>query len=324
MDIAPTDTSVTNPELGKKAAPRPVRPKTKAGISTRASGWPFVLPAVLLLLALNVFPLLFSVAMSFSNVSTDNGLHLTKATLSNWSQLLHDSTFWDSLKFTVIVVVVAVTAEFLIGLTLALLLWRKIPGGGFFRVLFSIPMMLAPVAIGFMFRMMLNEQYGPVDTILRGLHLPTVPWLSSVGAAPVSVVIMDVWQWTPLMFLLLMAGLQSIPEDAVEAAQIDGASGLRVIWDVVLPMLAPISVMAVFLRMVIAFTIFGEIYLLTGGGPGTSTTSTTLLAYYQGFQTFNISSGSTISLALLIFVTVTSLLYLSVARVLLRRVRVAA
>lgn len=324
MDIAPTDTSMTNPELGKNAAPRPSRRKAKAGIVTSRSGWPFVLPTVLLLLVLNVFPLLFSIAMSFSNVSTDNGLQLTTATLSNWGQLLHDSTFWDSLKFTVIVVLFAVSAEFLIGLTLALLLWRKIPGGGFFRVLFSVPMMLAPVAIGFMFRMVLNEQYGPLDTILRGLHLPSVAWLSSIGAAPVSVVMMDVWQWTPLMFLLLMAGLQSIPEDAVEAAQIDGASGLRVIWDVVLPMLAPISVMAVFLRMVIAFTIFGKIYLLTGGGPGTSTTSTTLLAYYQGFQTFDISSGATISLALLIFVTVASLLYLSVGRVLLRRVRVAA
>jgi len=306
----------------KTAAPRLARlERRRAGSPAQRSGWPFVLPAVLLLLALNVFPLVFSVVMSFSNVTTDNGLKLASATLANWSHLLHDSGFWDSMKFTVFLVVVGVSLEFLIGLSMALLLWRKIPGGGFFRVLFSIPMMLAPVAIGFMFRMLLNEQYGPVDSVFHSLHLPDVLWLSSTTVAPISVIIMDVWQWTPLMFLLLLAGLQAMPEDAIEAARIDGASGPRILWDIVLPMLAPISVMAVFLRMVLAFTIFGEIYLLTGGGPGTSTTSTTLLAYFQGFQTFNLSYGSTISLALLIFVTAIATLYLSVTRVLLRRVQ---
>lgn len=286
----------------------------------RESGWPFVLPAVLILLALNIFPLIFSLVMSFSNVSTDNGLSLTAATLANWSELLHDSTFWASIEFTLFLVAVGVTVEFLVGLGLALLLWRKIPGGAFFRVLFSIPMMLADVAIGFMFRMIFNEQYGPLDSILRSLHLPNVLWLSSTTVAPISIVIMDVWQWTPLMFLLLLAGLQAIPDEALEAARIDGASGLRVIWDIVLPMLAPISVMAVFLRMLMAFTIFGNIYLLTGGGPGTSTTSTTLLAYFQGFQTFDISYGATVSLALLLIVTVVALLYLAASRLVLRRV----
>jgi multiple sugar transport system permease protein len=181
-------------------------------------------------------------------------------------------------------------------------------------------MMLAPVAIGFMFRMIYNEQYGPFDSILHHLHLPTVLWLSDTTTAPISVVIMDIWEWTPLLFLLLLAGLQALPEDAIEAAQLDGASGFRVVWNIIFPILAPISVMAVFLRMIDAFTIFGQIYLLTGGGPGSATTSTTLYAYYTGFQSFNISYGSTISLALLIFVTVIALLYLGVMRGLLRRV----
>src|SRR5204863_7527742 len=132
-----------------------------------------------------------------------------------------------------------------------------------------------------------------------------------------SVVIIGIWQWTPLMFLLLLAGLQSIPQDPMDAARIDGASAFRVMRDIVLPLLAPIAVMAVFLRMILAVTVFGEIYLLTGGGPGSSTTSTTLFAYYQGFQNFNLSYGSAVSLALLIFVTVTGLLYLAVTRLLL-------
>jgi multiple sugar transport system permease protein len=319
--VTPTESSVTGPKLGKGAAPRRAPLAPSVGSAAHRNGWPFVVPAIVLLLLLNVFPLLFSVVMSFSTVNTDNGLKLASATLTNWSRLLHDTSFWDSMKFTVFLVIVGVGAEFLIGLSMALLLWRKIPGGGFFRVLFSIPMMLAPVAVGFMFRMLLNEQYGPVNEILQKLHLGTVQWLSDTTAAPASVLIMDIWQWTPLMFLLLLAGLQAMPEDAIEAARIDGASGPRIVWDIVLPVLAPISVMAVFLRMVLAFTIFGEIYLLTGGGPGTSTTSTTLLAYFQGFQTFDISYGSTISLALLIFVTAIATLYLSVTRLLLRRVQ---
>jgi multiple sugar transport system permease protein len=258
--------------------------------------------------------------MSFSNVSTDNGLQLTSATLDNWRTLLNDSAFWDSLKFTVFFVVVAVTLEFFIGFGLALLLWRQIRGGAFFRVLFSIPMMLAPVAIGFMFRMIYDETYGPVDSILKGLHLPSVPWLSQAHEAVAAVIIMDIWEWTPLMFLLLLAGLQALPEDALEAAQLDGATGFRVVSSIIFPILAPISMMAIFLRMVDAFTVFGQIFLLTGGGPGSATTSTTLFAFFQGFQNFSVSYGSTISLALLIIVTATALIYLAIGRALVRRV----
>jgi multiple sugar transport system permease protein len=320
VGLVRSDTEVTASGVATTAAPRSAGRRGPAGSPAHTSGWPFVIPAIMLLLALNVFPLIFSIVMSFSNVSTDTGLRLTSVTLSNWSSLLHDGDFWSSLRFTAFLVVLGVAGEFVCGLTLALLLWRKIPGGGLFRVVFTIPMMIAPVAIGFIFRMIFNEQYGPVHSILRGLHLPDVAWLSSTGTAPYSVVIMDIWQWTPLMFLLLLAGLQSIPEDPMEAARIDGASGFRVIRDIVLPLLAPIAVMAIFLRMILAFTIFGEIYLLTGGGPGSSTTSTTLFAYYQGFQNFDLSYGSVISLALLIFVTATGLLYLAVTRLLLRRV----
>src|ERR671932_100305 len=307
-------------EVAVQVTPRRARP----GISLRSqtNGWIFVGPTVVMLLLLTVFPLIFSVALSFSNVSQDNGLTFASATLDNWKQLVTDAGFWQSLQFTIGFVVVAVLAEFLIGFGLALLLWRRIPGGGFFRVLFSIPMMLAPVAIGFMWKMLYDQSNGPIDAILRLLHLGSVPWLSNGAVAFVAVVIMDIWEWTPFMFLLLLAGLQALPQDALEAAQLDGASGLRTVTSVIFPILAPISVMAAFLRMVDAFTIFGQIFLLTGGGPGSSTTSTTLFAYFKGFRTFNVSYGSTISLALLIIVTVIALVYLAISRRLLQRVEV--
>jgi multiple sugar transport system permease protein len=268
---------------------------------------------------LNIFPLIFSIALSFSNVNQDNGLTFGSATLDNWRALFQDADFWSSLRFTLLFVVLAVTAEFFLGFGLALLLWRQIPFGGFFRVLFCIPMMLAPVAIGFMFRMIYDQSNGPIDAVLQGVGLGAVPWLSQNRVAVLAVLITDIWEWTPLMFLLLLAGLQALPDDALEAAQLDGASGLRVVTSIIFPILAPISVMAVFLRMVDAFTIFGQIFLLTGGGPGSATTSTTLFAFFQGFQNFNVSYGATIALALLVIVTVTALVYLGIARVLVRR-----
>jgi multiple sugar transport system permease protein len=258
--------------------------------------------------------------MSFSNVSTDNGLRLSAATVSNWTQLFHDSTFWSSLEFTAFFVFLAVTAELVFGLVLALLLWRRLPGAGLFRVLFTIPMMLGPVAVGFIFRLTFNEDYGPITSILHSLHLPVVPWLSSTSLVPFTIVIVDVWEWTPLMFLLLLAGLQALPEETLEAARVDGATGLRLLRHITLPILMPIAVTAYFLRMVLAFAEFGEIYLMTGGGPGVASTSTSIYGYFQGYQDFNLSYGSTISLALLVVVTVCSLLYLSLTRLLLRRV----
>jgi multiple sugar transport system permease protein len=297
-------------------------PKRRKGIGRLDSGftgWAFVLPTILVLLALTIFPLVFSLVLSFSNVSQDNGLTFTDRTLDNWRQLLHNGDFWQSLTFTTEFVVLGVILEFLIGFGLALLLWRRIRFGGFFRVLFSIPMMLAPVAIGFMWRMLYDQTNGPIDAILRGLHLGSVPWLAESGSAFLAVLIMDVWEWTPFMFLLLLAGLQSLSEEAIEAAQLDGASGIRIVWNIIFPMLAPIAVMAGFLRFTESFTIFGQIIQLTGGGPGTATTSTTLYAYFQGYQDFQVSSGATIALSLLIFVVVIATIYLGGMRRLLLR-----
>ena len=289
------------------------------GAMNRA-GWWFVLPTLLVLIALNTFPLIYSVLLSFSRVDTSTGLQVGEFTLANWSSLIQADQFWGSLWFTIVFTVLAVVIEYIIGLALALLLREPLFGGGFFRVLFAIPMMLAPVAIGFMWRMLYDQGNGPINAILSGLGLGSPGWLSDSHLAVLSVVIMDVWEWTPLLFLLLLAGLQSISAEVLEAARIDGASGFAVIMRVIIPMLAPVSVTAVFLRMIDSFQVFGQIFLLTGGGPGTSTTSTTLYAFFQGFQSFDLGYGSAIALTLLILVIIVSSIFLSVSRRALRRV----
>ncbi|HEX6514811.1 MAG TPA: sugar ABC transporter permease [Nocardioidaceae bacterium] len=294
--------------------------RREAARKLRITGWTFILPTIAVLVLLNTFPLFYSLALSFSRVDTSTGLNFGELTLGNWSNLLNDAQFWNSVKFTVVFTILAVIVEYVIGLGLALLLREKLWGGSFFRVLFSIPMMLAPVAIGFMWRMLYDQSYGPIDAILRGLGLGAPGWLSSSNLAVLSVVIMDVWEWTSLLFLLMLAGLQSIPNEVIEAARVDGANGFQLVMRVIVPMLAPVSVMAIFLRMIDSFQIFGQIFLLTGGGPGTATTSTTLYGFFQGFQTFDLGYGSAIALALLLLVIVVATVFLAVSRRLLRRV----
>lgn len=297
-------------------APAPRR----RGVRSGRAGWAFVGPAIAVLLLLNTFPLIFTLALSFGNVSTDTGLAFSGFSLDSWRILLRDPSFWRSLLFTAEFTVLAVVVEYLVAFGLALLLWHDLPGAGFFRVLFSIPMMLAPVAIGFMWRMLYDQTNGPIDAVLRTVHLGSPPWLANTHWVLAAVVIMDVWEWTPLLFLLLLAGLQGIPEDALEAAQLDGATGWQSMIHVIFPLLLPISVMAVFLRMVDSFGVFGQIFLLTGGGPGNASTSTTLFAFFQGFQSFNVSYGASIALALLALAVVVALIYLGATRRLLRRV----
>ena len=307
-------------DRGATAAGRSDSQRQRADRQERRTAWGFIWPTLLVLVLLNIFPLVFSLVLSFTRIDTSTGLTIGEFTLDNWKALLSDSGFWSSVWFTVIFTVVATTVEYVIGFGLALLLREHIRGGAFFRVLFAIPMMLAPVAIGFMWRMLYDQSNGPIDGLLRAVGLGSPPWLADSHLAVVSVVIMDIWQWTPLVFLLMLAGMQAIPSEVVEAARVDGANGWQIVTRIIFPILAPVTVMAVFLRMIDSFQVFGQIFLLTGGGPGTATTSTTLFGFFQGFQNFDLGYGATIALALLVIVIVVSTLFLAVSRRLVQRV----
>lgn len=301
------------------AGARPVVAAPRRGQSQRA-GWGFLLPAVVVLLLLTIFPFAFTVFLSFSNVDLTAGLQIQPGTLANWQQLVGDAQFWGSLGFTSLFVGLAVICEYILGFYLALLLWKDLRGGAFFRVVFLIPMMLAPVAIGFMGRMFYDESYGPLDALTHYFGLPIVHWLSTYPLALLSIVIVDIWEWTPFMILLLLAGLQALPGECLEAAQLDGASWWKTVRYVVFPMLAPVSVMAILLRMIEAFKVFGRILILTGGGPGTSTESSSLYAYFTGLNNFNLSYGSSLAVGLLIVVTIVATVYLAISRRLLQKV----
>lgn len=285
------------------------------GRASKRQGRMFLAPTVVLLLCFTVFPLLFTVALVFGEARFGGGgLHIGFVGLRNWTKLVHDARFWNASAVTIRIVLVAVTLQYLMGLGLAILLDRKVRGRGIFRVIFLIPMMLTPIAVGYMWRMIFDVGRGPITGILQRLGLPAVGWLTETNVAIYSIIITDVWQWTPFMFLILFAALQAIPRDYVEAAKVDGASGWQLFRHVTLPLLGPASIAAILLRTIECFKIIDIIYIMTGGGPGRSTESLTSLGYSFGFRAFDLAYGATISFSLFIAVLVAFLVFVALTR----------
>lgn len=270
----------------------------------------FLMPAIVLLLVLAIFPFVFTVMLAFGRVSLVGGLAIDFGTLRNWTQLLGDERFWNAARVTVSFIVASVALQYVLGLLLALLVNRRLPGIAVFRVLFIVPMALTPIAVGYMWRMLFNESFGPLNDILARVGLSGVPWLSQGRYALPSLIAVDVWHWTPFVMILLLAGLQSLPQEVLEAATVDGATPWQRFRLVIFPMLVPTSLAAIVLRALEAAKIVDEIYILTGGGPGTSTESLTLYAYSAGLQAFDLAYGATIAVALFLGVLILTVLFL--------------
>ncbi|MBA7533503.1 Melibiose/raffinose/stachyose import permease protein MelD [subsurface metagenome] len=277
------------------------RKQRATGFIEQRTGRAFLAPTVIILLALTIFPFLLTIIFSFSRITfAAGGVQLHFAGLANWSRLFADARLWNALLNTLILVVFGVSVQFLIGLWLALLVNRKIKGQGFFKVLFLLPMLLAPITVGYMGRMMFSFVRGPINDIFQLVGLERIEWLISGDVALLSILLTDIWQWTPLMFLMLFVGLQAIPKEFEEAANIDGAAGWQLFRYITLPLLAPMVLAAILFRTIEAFKIIDIIFIMTGGGPGLSTESMTLFAYISGLRTFDISYGSAISFTLFI------------------------
>jgi len=280
----------------------------------KKAGRAFLLPAVIILLLLTIFPFLFSLFLSFGKVSFLGGLQIHFAGLKNWLRLFGDERFYNALRITISITVIAVAIEYALGLGLALLLNRGVKGSTFFRVLFLLPMMLTPIAVGYMWRMMFHFTRGPIDHVLPLLGLPAVAWLTEPKIVLYSIILTDIWHWTPLMILILFAGLQSIPPALLEAARIDGASAWQLFREVIFPLLAPASIAAILLRTIEVLKIVDKIYILTGGGPGIYSESMTLFGYSLGLHAFDLTYGATIAFSLFIVVLVISIIFILMTR----------
>jgi multiple sugar transport system permease protein len=273
------------------------------------------MPSVTLILLLSMFPLLFSLVLSF--LSWD----LSRLTggvrfigLENFITLARDDRFWNDARISATFVVGAVALEYCLGLGVALLLNQEIRFRRFFRVAFLMPMMLTPAAVAYAGRMLFNESMGPINDMIKHLGGPTIPWFSNATLALPSLMLVDAWEWTPFMMIVLLAGLQSLPPEVYEAARVDGAGDWQVFRHVTFPMLAPVSITVVLIRALEAFKLFDIVTVMTGGGPGTSTEPVTLYAYLIGMKNGNLGYASAIAYSLLVMVIIFSTFFLNALR----------
>lgn len=225
----------------------------------------------------------------------------------NYLSLLRDPNVYASTGVTLKFAFIVVVLEVVLGVALALLLERPIRGMSLFRTVFILPMMISPVVVGLIWRFMYSEQFGILNKVAKAIGLGGIPWLSSPNMALPSVIIADVWQWTPFIFILAMAALQSLPASALEAARIDGASPWQAIWHVKLPLMMPVIVIATLLRLIDAFKVLEVIYIMTDGGPGLSTEILSLHIYKTAFVSQQLGRASALSNLLLLIVLLLSI-----------------
>jgi multiple sugar transport system permease protein len=251
-------------------------------------GFPWVLPSLVVLLALSIYPLIYSVK-------------LAAADRRNFTRLFTDRLFLTASIQTIWLTLSALSIEFLLGLALALLIDSLARGRMFFRTALLIPMLLPPVVAAVAWRLIYNPQFGVLNGTLRrlGFHTADLTWTSGESSALASVILVDVWEWTPFLFLLLSAGLQAIPPEPLEAARVDGAGAWRIFRDVTLPLLKPTIVLALLLRTMDLVRIFDQIFILTQGGPGTATETVSLYIYRTAFRFSNFGYAAAMSFVLL-------------------------
>jgi len=288
-------------------------PKSKrlfSAASRREFTFPLLLiaPALLVLLSLSIYPLIYSITISLQTQSAGE----TSWSLANFTRLISDNFFRSAMAHTIVFAIGALTLEFLIGLCLALLLNSQIRGRGFFRATLLIPMMLPTVVVGVVWRLLLNPNFGAINGTLKyfGVNTESLTWTASPRLAMLSVIGVDVWQWTPFVFLVLLAGLQAIPDEPYEAALIDGSSRWQTFRYITLPLLKPAILIALLLRTMDLLRVFDQIFILTEGGPGFATETISLYIYRTAFRFFDFGYAAAMSFVLLALTNIISTIYI--------------
>jgi multiple sugar transport system permease protein len=272
----------------------------------------FLAPAVLFLLATSVYPLGYSLVLSFYtwNMSIPNSRPVFKG-VDNYVALLHNGEFLTSVEVTAVFVVVAVAIEFTAGLAVALLVTStRLRGIGIVRTALLIPVMMTPVVAGVLWRSLFHSTYGVINYALGFVGIPPQEWLGSANQSLASVITVEIWQQIPVVIFVVAAGIQSLPGEVFDAAKVDGATGWQSFRYVMLPLLRPVLVVVLLLRVMDAFKIFDIIYTLTQGGPGGSTQVLSMLIYKIGLKFFQIGQASAMSWVLLVFILAIALVFI--------------
>jgi len=274
-----------------------------------------VTPAVGLLFLVTIAPLLFSLGVSFTNLQFGSPQPMRWSGLDNYVNLItRDTRFLSALWRTIELVVAGVLTQTVLGYVIASLLFRIRRGRTILLSAILIPSVISQVVAGWQGRMIFNASYGPLNDILARCGVKGPAWLASQQTALPTIFLTDTWQWTPFLALIILAALQSMPQDIVEAARLDGASGWSMFRFVTVPLILPVAAIGILLRGVDLFKTFDLVYILTQGGPGNSSETLTYFTYVQGFKFFNPSYASAMSFIQLILVTIAAKMFLSFVR----------
>ena len=256
-----------------------------------------------MLIGILIFPIIFTIRLSLSGWNSYTP-EMNFIGITNYIRLFTDDPrFWESFFRLSFLSVTTVILQYVIGFALALMVWREIKFKRFFRVIFLIPMMTTPVIMTVIWRTFFHESLGPVNDLLSFFGVAP-KWLTDPVIAKFTVIIVEVWQWTPFMFLLLLAGLLSLPKEPFLAAAIDGASPVRKFIYVTFPLMAPISIGAIIIRLIEASKIMDTVYVLTSGGPGTSTETSSFYIFIKGLREFQMGYAASMSFTYLIIMII--------------------
>jgi len=265
-------------------------------------------PALLFLLVVGTIPLVSLIVMGLWRIDLIGFKPDAYIGFENYASMAGDDRFWESVRIMVIYTGSSVFLQLVIGLALALALFRPMRGQAILRIALLLPMILAPVAVGLTWRtLILTPDYGILDAALQVIGIGPSPWLTDPTWALVSVIMIHTWQWTPFAFLVFTASLHAMPSDPFEAAMIDGADAWQRFRDITLPLLRPAIVVVIILRTMIALRAFDAIYSATGGGPGTATEILNLYAYRVSFTSLDLGYGAALGTVLLLITAVISI-----------------
>ncbi len=274
--------------------------------------WLTFAPAGILLLAFSVLPILNLIVVSFLHVSWSGGsASFSAAGIAHYRALVGDELFRAGVRNTLVFAVFAVAGQMVFGFALALLTSRVTRGRIIYRTIFILPILIPGIVIGAIWKLMFQPDFGLINQIFGLIGLGPFEWLKSASTALMSVVIVDIWHWTPFCFLLFLAGLESLPQDVYEAAEIDGATVWQELAYVTLPLMLPTILVTLVFRIVVAFKVFDEVYLLTSGGPGTATEVVSFTIYQRFFTEDRVGYGSAMSVAVIFLVSLLLVLALS-------------
>jgi multiple sugar transport system permease protein len=290
----------------------PVPLGRRAGnLADRQFRYVLIWPAVLVLLLIGIFPIVYTAMVSVQNIDMF-AEDTTFQGLRHYGRLFEDVRLWQAILHTLILTAVALPLELLLGLAMALLFLDRMPGRQVFVALLVLPTVISPVIAGATWRLLFDNRFGPINQIVSWFagEPVTILWVVNPDFVYAAILIAEVWQWTPFMFLLLLAGLSNVDQSQLESAEIDGAGWWRTFFRIVLPAIRPVLAIALLIRALDLIRLFDVVWALTQGGPGTMTETISIYAYVQGFQQFETSYTAAIAILIIVLLSLVVILAL--------------